>query len=48
MTPKRPPRWPGWRGMLVLLAIALVVFQAWLAPRNIAPWLGVWVRGLCT
>ena len=24
------------------------LFQAWLAPRNIAPWLGVWVRGLCT
>ena len=46
--PSRPPRWPGWPGMLVLLAIALIVYRAWLEPGNVSAWLGTWIRGLCT
>jgi hypothetical protein len=36
-----------WLGMLVVLALAAVVFHAWLAPRNVSLWLGAWVRGFC-
>lgn len=48
MTSRPAPRWPGWPGILVLLAIAAVVFPAWMAPRTVSAWLGAWLRGLCT